>query len=242
MLRFEQHYSSSKGNLYTVTAANGRRLLLECGVRWQLVQQALEYKLDSIDGCLLTHEHKDHGKAIVQVMRAGIDVYASQGTLDALNADDTYRAKPVKEDVVFEISNTFQAIPFKVHHDAAQPFGYVIREVETDEYLYFSLDSSHLVNRFDYAFDIIAIELSYERERLEWMLDTGNINAALAKRLLTSHAEKQTIIDYLDKFCTLYKCRELHLLHTSAGNLDRPKAKRDFEKKFFIKTVIKGIN
>lgn len=239
---FRQHYSSSRGNLYTVTAANGRRLLLECGVQWRLIRQALEYKLDNIDGCLLTHEHKDHSKAISQVMKAGIDVYASPGTLEALHAENQYRAKPVKNDVVFEISNTFQAIAFKVHHDAAQPFGYVIREAETDEYLYFSLDSSHLVNRFDFAFDIIAIELSYESERLEWMLDTGQINAALAKRLLTSHAEKQTIIDYLDKFCNLYKCKEIHLLHTSAGNLDRPKAKRDFERKFFIKTFIKGIN
>ena len=183
----------------------------------------------------------DHCKALANVMAAGIDIYSSQGTLEAAGALGSYRAKPVLADKVITISDAFKIMPFKVNHDAVDPLGYIIYDRIDKKYLYWSMDSSHLENRFDIAFDIIAIELSYEKERLEWQLDTGNINLALAKRLLTSHAEKQTTMDYIDKFCNLYQCREIHLLHTSSSRLDRPQAKREFEKKFFVKTFIKGI-
>ena len=56
-MHFIQHYSSSRGNLYEVVANNGKRLLLEAGVRWPLIQQALGYKINNVEACLITHEH-----------------------------------------------------------------------------------------------------------------------------------------------------------------------------------------
>lgn len=237
-MTFEQHYSSSRANLYTVTAANGRRLLLECGVRWPVLLKALDYDLDNIDGCLLTHEHADHSKAVRQVMAAGIDVYSSAGTFEALGVKNNRRAK-ILESYAGATNKFFDCYAFPLNHDAAEPFGFIVREIETNEYLFFASDSSHIKQRFALKFSIIAIGCSYDINILQHRVDTQDINETLAKRLLTSHMEKQTTMKYLAEFCDLYKCRQIHLLHMSADNIDKQATKSEFEKKFFIETVIK---
>lgn len=254
-MKFEQFYSSSKGNLYTVTAANGRRLLLECGVKWSDALKALNFKLDNIDACLLSHMHNDHSHAIENVMSCGIDVYSSAGTFEALEATGvahSHRMKPVRAKQRFVIGDTFKVLPFQVEHDAADPFGYVIYEIASKKYLYWSMDTAYIEpdlytidektgKQIRIPFDIIALELSYEMALLQRQVDTGKIDQSLAKRLLTSHTEKQTAMSYLRQYCNLSQCRQIHLLHTSSSRLDRPQAVRDFTKKFCIKTFIKGI-
>lgn len=55
--------SSSKGNCYRVS--NGSTpLLLECGIRFKEIQQKLNFRLSEIAGCLVSHEHQDHCKAV----------------------------------------------------------------------------------------------------------------------------------------------------------------------------------
>lgn len=239
-MKFEQIYSSSMGNLYTVTAANGRRLLLECGVSWTAILKALDYELDNIDGCLLTHEHLDHSKAVKEVMRAGIDVYASEGTFRAIE-DSLYlerRAKSVPHGYSYDIIvvGSFHIFPFDIIHDAAEPLGYVV--FNEGEYLLFCPDSGYVKQQFNVKFTIIALECSYDIKILENRVDTQDINETLAKRLLESHASKQTTMNYLAEFCDLSRCQAIHLLHLSRGNIDAEKTRKEVEDKFFIKTVI----
>lgn len=237
-MKFKQHYSSSRGNLYTVTATNGRRLLLECGVRWPMILEALNYDLDNIDACLLTHEHQDHSKAVKEVMRAGIDIYASEGTFGALGIERARRAKQI--DAYAGMTNKhFDNYAFPIIHDATEPFGYIVREVSTNEYLFFCPDSGYVKQRFAIPFTIIAIECSYDIDILQKRVDTGDINETLAKRLLESHAEKQTTMNYISEYCDTSKLREIHLLHTSGDNLDKPATKKEFEQRFFVEVIIK---
>ena len=56
-LKFLQHYSSSRGNLYEVMANSGERLLIDPGVTWNKLQKSLGYDFKDIKGCLLSHEH-----------------------------------------------------------------------------------------------------------------------------------------------------------------------------------------
>ena len=238
-MTFEQYYSSCMINLYAVTADNGRRLMLVCGVRWPLLQKALGYDLSNIDGCLLTHEHADHSKAVKEVMRAGIDVYSSAGTFEALGLIERRRALVVMGDVRFDVGGSFMIACFRINHDANDPHGYIVHEKETEDYLFFVPDSSHIKQRFNIRFSIIAIECSYDIKILERRVNEQDINEELAKRLLKSHMEKQTTMKYLAEFCNLYKCQEIHLLHMSADNIDKQATKLEFEKKFFIETVIK---
>ncbi len=232
---FEQLYSSSKGNLYTVTANNGKRLLLECGVPWKKLQKAIDSRLLNIEGCLLTHEHQDHCKAVKEVMKAGIPVFASAGTFEALGIRGR-KAITIPEKVGIT-SKAFDIYAFLLNHDASEPFGFIIREVNTNEYLLFVPDSSHIKQRFNLPFTIIALECSYDKDVLQQRVDTGDINEELAKRLLTSHMEKSVTIRYLEKFCDLSKCREIHLLHMSGDNIDKRQTAKEVEQRFFIKTI-----
>lgn len=240
-MRFTQHYSGSSGNLYTVEANNGKRLIIDPGVRWNKILDAMDYDISSVVGCLLTHEHKDHGMSILHVMKAGIDAYASCGTWRILPAKNHRRAVVLghfeKWYTPVNGNGDFQFMPFHTLHDAEDSLGYVVKCDR--EYLLFATDTAFIRQRFNVAFDIIAIECSYDRAILQERVDTGTINESLAKRLLSSHMEKQETIRYLKEFCDLSKCREIHLLHMSRDNIEAEETRKEIENMFFIKTIIK---
>lgn len=250
-MTFTQLFSNSDGNAYIVTANNGKRLLIECGVSWPRLQKALGYDLDGIVACILSHSHKDHSKAVKDVLRAGIDVYASQGTFDALGLTNERRANVVANKQVVRDLGPFEVFPFDTEHDAPEPLGFVVREksgaytyaivrMPLDEHLLFVTDTFHIKQKFKIPFNIIAIECSYNGEYLKKRVDNNDINEHLAKRLLESHMELETTMSYLTECCNLSKCQQLHLIHLSQDNIEAEKVRARFEKELFIETIIHG--
>lgn len=236
-MKFKQFYSSSKGSLYTLTSDNGSRLLIDPGVTWKKLQTALNYDLSNIVGALCSHGgHRDHSMAIRGVTEAGIDVYANEHTFQHHDLVGHRRAKVVA-DKSFVRLEAFHIRCFELHHDVPT-LGFVIKETATNEYLLFAIDSSHITQRFKVPFHIIALECSFDKDILTERVETNDINETLAKRLLSSHMEKSNTLRYLTEFCDLSKCREIHLLHMSADNIDREKTRKEFEEKLFIDVVI----
>lgn len=234
-MKFKQHYSSSGGNLYEVIADNGKRLMLECGVAWGFIQKAIDYNIENIEGCFLTHEHKDHSKAIKDVLKAGIDVYSAELTLAAC-ANSHRREHYISNETLTRL-DSFDVLAFDVNHDALEPLGFVIREKATGEYMLFAADTSHIAARFRFPFSIVAIECSYEKELLEGKVEREEVNESLAVRLLTSHQEQAVCLRYLKDCCNLSQCRELHLLHLSGSNIDKAAVVEKFETELFIKVL-----
>jgi len=191
----------------------------------------------------------DHCKALKDVRQAGINVYASQETFKSLKIGGGRRINPVENKTLIRLE-TFDVLCFSVEHDCPGCLGFVVRENETGEFLLFATDIAFIRQRFKHQFNIIALECSYSKEILEHRLYTDEkqlkiegltpIHEALAKRLLTSHMSKHNCFSYLDKFCDLTNCREIHLLHMSANNIDKKNTQIELEKRFFIKTIIKG--
>lgn len=236
-MQFIQHYSGSSANLYEVVSNNGDRLLIECGVSWRELQEALKFNLHNIVGCFISHEHADHSKAIREVIKAGIDVYVSHGTFEALGLDSERRVGVVANKTLVKL-DSFQVYCFDVNHDAAEPLGFVVREKATNEYLLFATDTSHITQRFKYQFSIVAIECSYCKEILQERVETGDINKSLAVRLLTSHMEKQNTMAYLTEHTDLSNCHQINLLHLSGDNIEKEQTRVEFEKRFFIETKL----
>ena len=232
-MKFNQHYSGSKGNLYEVVANNGERLLIDPGVTWKKLQAALNYDLSNISGALCSHEHKDHCKAVEDVTGAGIDVYASKGTLGAL---DIPKRRTHELHAETQKIGCFAVHSFRSNHDAVHPLLFIV--LADDEALLFATDTSHIAQRFWTHLSIIAIECSYEKAILNKMVKEGKVHEELAKRLINSHMEKDNAIDYLDKYCNLSKCHEIHLLHMSGNHINKEKTRKEFEDKFFIETRI----
>ena len=236
-MKFQQFYSGSNGNLYIVTANNGKRLMIECGVSWQNIEKALSYNLDNIIGCLLSHEHKDHSFAIEKVIEAGINVYSGFDTLKALGLEGHRRGIRLMHEGLVVIDDCFGINPFNIEHDAVEPLGFIVYEFGTKEYMLFATDTSHIKYRFGVPFSIVALECSYEQERLKDRVAQGEIPEVVARRLLDSHMEKHATMSYIENRCDLSKCSEIHLLHLSGDNLVKERTRREFEQKFLVKVV-----
>ena len=241
-MKFESYYSSSRGNLYCVTAANGKRLLIDPGVPWKKMLKALNHNLSNIAGCLISHEHADHSKAVEDVMENGIDVYASEGTFKAIEPSLHLHRKAfvIRTLNGTNIESEFRIFPFAVQHDAIEPLGFVIQERPDKDILLFVTDTSHVKQKFGLAFSIVALCCNYDGDVLAKREETGDINTELAKRLLASHMEWHETKRYVKEFCCLDKCTEIHLLHMSGDNLDKEAVRAEFEREFFTKTFIAG--
>ena len=240
-MKLHSHYSSSKGNLYTVEAEDGHRLMIECGVNWKTLQTALGFDLNGINACLCTHQHKDHSKALVNVLNAGIDCYATTETFDSSPGCLGHRrAHEVENKTLITAIPGFQVYCFEVEHDCPGCLGFIVREEKTDEYLLFATDTAYLRQRFAYKFSIIAIECSYDHDMLQAQVDAVTIHETVAKRLLTSHMEWNRTLEYLRDHCDLEKCREIHLLHMSGDRINKAATCDLIERELFINTAYHG--
>ncbi len=158
-MKFEQLHSSSKGNLYLLTANNGNRLLIECGVTWAKIQAALSHDIKGIVGCLVTHAHKDHCKAIREVMKAGIDVYASWDTFRVLGIKDNERRSKIDTGELMRLG--FQVRTYPTVHDAKGSEYFIIQCDK--QILLFATDTCFIREDLSHIpFNIVAIECSYD--------------------------------------------------------------------------------
>jgi ribonuclease BN (tRNA processing enzyme) len=239
-MKFIQHFSGSRGNMYEIISEDGHRLMIDMGVNWKTIQTTLGFDLNYIDAWLVDHLHKDHSKALLNVLAAGIDVYASAETLSDQNALDKRRAYAVSDKTLITMIDGFQVYCFEVEHDCPGCLGFIVREIETDEYLLFATDTAYLRQKFSYKFSIIAIECSYDHAMLHAQVELGAIHETVAKRLLTSHMEWHRTLEYLRDHCDLEKCREIHLLHMSGDRIDKAAVCQEIESQLFIKTMYHG--
>ncbi|MGE4334601.1 MAG: MBL fold metallo-hydrolase [Pigmentiphaga sp.] len=210
--------SGSSGNCYYVTDGT-TPLLLDCGVSWRRAQQALGYTTSQIAGCLLTHEHNDHAKALRDVIRAGIDVYASHGTIDMLGTSG-HRLRLVAARQQVSIG-TWQVLPFETEHDAAEPLGFLLASGE-DKLLY-ATDTFYVRYRFR-GLTHIMIECNYALDLLRANVESGAVPPVLKNRLLKSHFSLEHVKEFLAAN-DLSRVQEIWLLHLSRGNSDETQFK-----------------
>ena len=162
-------------------------------------------------------------------MYANADTFWSHGITG-------HRRVNVVADKSFIRLDTFQVYCFDLHHDVPI-LGFIIRDKNTNEFMLFCTDTSHITQRWAYPFQIIAIECSYNREYLAKRVREKTINEELAKRLLNSHLEEKETLRYITRFCNLSKLEEVHLLHMSSDNINKARIKKTFEKELLVKVV-----
>lgn len=213
MIEIQVIASGSKGNCYRVTDGN-TPLLIECGIRFPAIRQALNFATSSIAGCLVSHEHGDHAKAIKEVMRAGIDCYMSRGTADALGLSG-HRLKIITAGKQFRIGS-WTIMPFDAVHDAAEPLSFLLASGR--EKLLFATDTAYIRYRFR-GLTHIMVECNYQPEILRANIAEGVVSGAQKKRLLRSHFSLDNVLGFLAAN-DLSAVREIWLLHLSDHNSD----------------------
>lgn len=216
--------SNSEGNAYILQDQN-EALLIEAGVNFDQIKKALNYNLRNVKGCIVTHEHGDHSKAMKQLMDSGINVYATDGTFRALNLHKHNRAITTFSGDEFKVGN-FHIKAFDVQHDVAEPVGFLIWHKDTGLILFIT-DSNYCKYKFDGLQNII-IEANYCKTILDQRVQAGSSPAFLRDRVFQSHMSLQTCKSMLAAN-DLSQVKNIVLIHLSNGNSDAKRFKHEVE-------------
>lgn len=215
--------SSSAGNAYRVTDGK-TALLLEAGIRYKDIQRALQFKVSGLSGCLISHEHGDHSKAASDLMKAGINVYASAGTFEALKLTG-HRAKTVRAIEQFNIG-TWTVLPFDVQHDVSEPMGFLIANQDGDKLL-FATDTYYIKYRFE-GLTHLLIECNYSETILNANIAAGHVPAIMKSRLIRSHFSLENMKDFI-RANDMSRVQEIWLIHLSDSNSNADLFKRELQ-------------
>lgn len=215
--------SGSKGNCYRIDDGS-TPLLLECGIPFREIQKGLHFRVSEVAGCLVSHEHKDHCKAVQDVMKAGVDCYMSAGTADALGVAG-HRIHTIQAKRQFQLG-TWTVLPFETEHDAAEPLGFLLANRAGDKLLY-ATDTYYVRYKFR-GLTHILVECNYAADILAKNVEAGLVPPALKKRILKSHFSLEHVKQFL-LANDLSRVQEIWLLHLSDGNSDAARFKREVQ-------------
>ena len=230
--------SSSAGNAYLLTATNGERLLIECGVKRTELLRAMDFDLASLSGCLLSHEHGDHAREVRWVTSRRIPLYCSLGTSEALGISGDPMLHPLTSKQTVQVGS-FSVLPFSVQHDAREPLGFLIEHPEMGRLVF--LTDSYLLR---YHFPKVThwlIECNYSQELIEERLTSGALHPAQYKRTLRSHMSLDACRTTLLRH-DLRTARQVILLHLSDGNADETLCLRTIQEATGLPTVVAAPN
>ena len=209
-MKFTALASSSHGNAYIISDME-THILLECGCSRKKLQQLVGFKLTTFDACIVSHEHKDHSGCVADLIKAGLPVYMSQGTADALGVE---AVTTIQHGEQFTIGS-IDVVPFTTFHDAVEPLGFLFKSRCDGDVLAFATDTINLAYRFP-GVNILAIEANYDREILE---RSEKLPDKVRHRITNSHMEIDALCRYLMGL-DLSQCREIYLLHLSDAMSD----------------------
>ena len=211
--------SGSKGNAHLVTIGE-TTLLLDAGVPFKEIQAATGYNTSKITACLVTHRHGDHSKAIPQLIKRGIQVYAPS---------DVAEKYPGVMYIFEKTKITLGGItitPFYVPHDVPC-FGWQLFSAATDEKLIYIVDAEYVPYLFTNITHLM-IEANHSREKVMERAKEGKISMKLAERIIKSHMSIEAAMTFIRKN-DMSRIKEIHLLHLSDDNSHAADFKRQVQ-------------
>lgn len=225
--------SSSKGNAYIVTDGV-TSILLECGLPFKEMQIKSNFKTNDVVACFISHEHQDHSKAIKDLLKSAIDVYTLPETLSALNVSDHHRAKAVEPLKPITV-NTFEILPITMHHDCPC-VGYIVHSKTTNEQLFFATDT-YKITVNPQGVDYLIIEINYQKEIVNRLVNEGILEASIRSRLLFSHYELSKALNWLKRI-DKSRLKRIYVAHLSSGHSNAEEIKKAVISETGIPTTI----
>ena len=227
--------TGSKGNAYILRNEN-EALLIECGVNIKDIKKALDFDFSKVVGCIVTHEHMDHSKAIVDILKLGIDTYSSFKTLKARFCIDQARAKTITPKQSFMVGG-FRVMPFEVQHDVPCN-GFLIEHPECGKTLFLT-DTFYCKYTFPGLNNII-IEANFSKAIIDRKFGPDSGKEFLRNRILQSHFSLENCKDMLSAN-DLTKVNNIVLIHLSDSNSDEVQFVKDI-KELTGKNVVAAVN
>jgi len=206
MLTFRSIASSSAGNLYLLSDGE-TAVMLDCGLPWKKVVEAVGYDQAWSLPILVTHEHRDHCRGILD-SHCQNDIYLPAETAKALQLSD-HRIRVIEQGKTYTVGS-MRMVGFPLIHDV-ECYGYLLRGKDGDMAAYI-IDTAYMPHRLP-PLSLLAIGCNYIPEKLRAGAASGEIHERLAHRIITSHMSVDEVVNYISKMdkTLLYKIYLLHL-------------------------------
>ena len=224
MIEFTPLASSSEGCAYLLSGGGASSpLLIDCGISFKALQRALDFKVSSLAGCLISHSHQDHCKAASHLTNAGVDCYASRETWEhigdnpILSYHRCFELHHMPTDNGFNRVGDWGVVAFEAKHDCEGTLGFVIDSPQGDRLLYLT-DSCYSKYTFP-NLTHIAVECNHSTELMKQNVITGHIDRSRYSRTAKNHMSLERLLDML-KANDLSKVQKITLLHLSDANSD----------------------
>lgn len=203
--------ANSSGVCLLVTLPDGKKIVLDAGVKASLPLDAPIF---------ITHEHEDHAKFVKHYLFMSMDVYTTQGTIDALGIKH-HRLHTLNGDTVGGM--LVETIP--LIHDAKQPValvftggGYKLAYItDAGEIPAIPTGTTHLI-----------VECNHTEEGLDQSFLNGDLPEVVYKRIKKNHLSLETLERFF-KENELPNLQELYLTHLSAKRILEEKAQKRLE-------------
>ena len=225
--------SSSLGNAYIVSDGT-TSILLDAGIPYKELQVKSDFKINEVAACFISHEHGDHAKAVKDLLKGAIDVYALPETLSALGVSDHHRAKAVMVGTSIDI-NTLKIMPITMFHDCPC-VGYMVYSENTKETLFFATDT-YKITVNPQGVDYLILEINYQKEIVNNLVNEGIMEASIRARLLFSHYELSKALKWLKRI-DKSRLKRIYVAHLSNGHSHAEAIKRSVIAETGVPTVI----
>ena len=225
--------SSSFGNAYLISDGT-TSILLECGLPLRDMQIKSNFKMNDVSACFVTHCHLDHARAVKDLLKTAIDVYALPETLSALGVSDHHRThfvEPLKPITI----NTFEIMAITMYHDCPC-VGYMVYSKTTGERLFFATDT-YKITVNPQGVDYLILEINYQKEIVNRLVNDGVMEASIRARLLFSHYELSKALKWLQKI-DKSRLKRIYVAHLSNGHSRAGEIKRSVIAETGVPTVI----
>ena len=197
--------SSSKGNGYVLECDN-EKIIIELGVKWNEIAKGVDYKIQSVKACLVTHKHLDHSLSVKDALKRGLSVYS---------CEEVQMCHP--EVKVLEMGKKtriggFVGQPIPLHHNV-ECIGFLIENkamgrmvfcTDTNAIPYRFKDVQHFVVESNYSDDI--------------MID-NMCNNIYSQSASENHMSIDDTVEFLKNNYSK-SLRTITLIHLSDGNSD----------------------
>ena len=225
--------TGSSGNSYLLKPENGQSLIIDCGVNFKKVKEALDFDINSICGAIQTHSHGDHSKFTKDFVNSGINVYMSSQNQKEIGIK-SHRIITIESNKQFHIGD-FKIMPFEVNHDV-YCFGFLIHHPECGTTLYLT-DTSYS-NYIFKGLNNLIIECNYSETILETKLNNKEF---LRDRIIGSHMSLETLLELLGKN-DLSKVNNIVLIHLSDSNSNAIEFKNEVRKATNCNVIVAEAN
>lgn len=203
--------SNSAGNSYALDAG-GEILLLEAGCKMADVKRFIDYHLQNVVGCLVSHCHGDHAKYATEYARFGIHIYCNEDV--AQKKQFPYgTCKPISAGKTLSIGS-FRVAPIELYHDVPN-YGYLVQHHDMGSLCF--VTDTYKMGLFIKGIDHWLIEANYDDRILKANIEDGRIDRAQANRLMLSHLSLDNTIHYLH-MCEAEHSKTITLCHLSERN------------------------